>query len=243
MTLLAILGIAIYEATTRSYTINYQLTHESDDYIAISSALAVIDEDISQIFNPIIGSEAPPQESNASIPLFWSLPVRPDGTRRSRFKGSVEKISFITNSNHRFEKDLTQSDFLKITWEIEKNKSNTYTLYRTTDWDAFNYEDSKQRKLQKSPVISNLTSGKFMFFKALDKTWTDTWDSEGAFINKQARFPDMISLKMELPDPTNNTKSRSWQTYFKPNENPNTDGQIGPVQTKPMDLDAIPNPT
>lgn len=242
MTLLAILGVAIYEATARSFTVNFQLTNESNDYISISSSLAALDEDISQIYCPVIGTEQ--AEGTAQASLFWGPPVRPDGLRRSRFKGTAEKITFVSNSNQRFERDLPQSDMLKVTWEIAGNKNGTYSLYRTTDWDAFNYEDSKlsDHKPQRVPVISNLASGKFSFYKKADKSWLDNWDSEGSFLDKLSRYPDMIFLKLVVPDPTNSANNQTWGSRFIPNISLNLNGQINPAAPPSLDKNAIPNP-
>lgn len=216
--LLALMSIAVYQVTTRSFALNFQLGNESTDYIAIVLSLQNVETDLSQIYNPVLDAPttAPKEESN-NTSEFWSQPVRSDGIRRSRLKGTKEKITFITNGNRRVEEDSPQSDFQKVTWEIERNSAGAYSLYRSTDWDAFNYEESTARKPTRVALLENLASAKFTYYRLENKTWEEQWDSEGRFVKPEGRYPSLISLKIELPDPMNNANNQSWEVVIRPN--------------------------
>jgi hypothetical protein len=234
--LLALMGVAIFQVTTQSFRVNFSLNQESTDRIATALSIQSLEADLSQIYNPVL--EAPKkavpaapngtqiqapvaptlgQETQEQPSEFWSIPVRADGLRRTRLKGTGEKLTFVANNNRRVEEDSPQSDFQKITWEVERNSEGSYTLYRTTDWDVFETEDSKAKKPARVALLENLSSAKFRYYRFANTTWEDSWDSENPYVLPQDRFPDLISLKVELPDPTNHTVPQSWEITVKPN--------------------------
>lgn len=215
--LLAFISIAIYQATVRSFTINANLSSESTDYTSIALSLAAIETDISQVYTPLITSEKKAEGAISNPGEFWSDPVRPDGMRRTRFKGDKEHLSFVNSGNRRMEQDSPISDFQKISWEVDRNATGAYTLYRTVDSDAFRYEDRANKKPPRVALLSNLASAKFSYYRKATKTWEDQWDTEGAFVKPESRYPDLISLKIEAPDPTNNANQQKWEIIVKPN--------------------------
>ncbi len=221
MTLLAFISIIVYQATVSGFQVNYKLTSESNDYMTLTVSLQAIEQDIAQMYTPYITSEKVPENNTPSN--YWSAGIRPDGLRRSRFTGSREKISFVSNSNRRVQRGSAESDFLKVSWEIERNKTGAYSLYRSIDTDIFNYEDARanQKKTDRIPLFENLTSAKFSFYKKETKTWEEAWDSEGSYVKPIARYPEMVKLKIELPDPTNPSAILAWEGIFKPNQNLN----------------------
>ena len=215
--LLALMSIAVYQVTTRSFSLNAQLGQESTDYIAMVLSLQNVETDLSQIYTPPLDPALAPKDPNAQASQFWSAPVRSDGMRRSRLQGTKEKITFLSNGHRRVEEDSPQSDFQKVTWEIERNAEGAYSLYRSTDWDAFNYEDGTAAKPTRVALLENLTSAKFTYYRTENKTWDETWDSESRFVKPEARFPQLISLKVELPDPMNNANNQTWEVVVRPN--------------------------
>lgn len=217
MALLAFLSIAIYQATVRAFDINSKMGSESTDYSTIALSLAAIETDLSQAYTPLITSEKKPEGGLNNPGNFWSDPVRPDGMRRTRFKGDKERVSFVSTGNRRLEQDSPQSDFQKITWEVERNSSGAFSLYRSMDADAFRYEDRAGQKPQKVALMENLASAKFSYYRKASKTWEDQWDTEGAFVKPESRYPDLISLKIEVPDPLNNASQQKWEIIVKPN--------------------------
>jgi len=225
MTLLAFISILIYQATIKGFEVNYKLTNESNDYMTITISLQALEQDIAQIYTPYITSEETPE--NATPSLFWSAVIRPDGLRRSRFTGAREKISFISSTNRRVQKNVLESDLLKITWEIEQNKSGAYSLYRSVDADVFNYEDARtrQKKPTRIPLFENLTSAKFSFYRKEKQSWEENWDSENPYIKASERYPDLVKIHIELPDPTNNSTLLQWQGTYKTNLNLNAAAQ------------------
>jgi type II secretion system protein J len=231
--LLSLMSIAIFQVTTRSFDINFRLGKESTDYISVVLTLQNVESDLSQIFTPVfepLSKNSPPQ---MNTPEFWSDAVRLDGLRRSRLKGTKEKISFITNGNRRVEENAPQSDFLKVIWEIERNSEGTYTLYRSTDWDAFSVEQTK--KPNRVALLENLTSASFRYYRMENKTWEDQWDTESPYAKDESRFPQLVSLKVELPDPANSSSQQSWEVVIRPNQKlnfaaPNPSGAAAPAK-------------
>lgn len=215
--LLSLMSIAIFQVTTRSFDTNFKLGQESTDYIAIVLSLQAVETDLAQIYTPVVEDPATPPDGQQPVREFWSAPIRVDGLRRARVQGKAERLTFINNGNRRLEEGATQSDFQKVTWEVERNSNGAYTLYRTTDWDAFQYDDSQARKPSRVALLENLTSAKFTYYRRENKTWEDSWDSEGSYVKKGFRFPDLISLKIQLPDPLNNAVQQEWQLIVKPN--------------------------
>ncbi len=219
MGLLAILSLAIFQTTSTSFDLNHKLSAESADASAILLSLQAVENDVSQIYTPVLGNI--PTRPDVKNEEFWSGPLRADGLRRSRFKGSGEKISFVANNNRRVEADTPQSEFHKVVWEVERNNNNTFTLYRSSDWDVFQYEEGNAKKPARVPLLENLSSAKFSFYNKEKKGWEDTWDSESPYAKEESRFPNLIRLKIEAPDPMNNANQLAWQIDVKPNMNLN----------------------
>ena len=220
--LLSLLGIGIYQATTRSFDVNIRLGRESTEYTAVILSLQAVESDLAQIYSPVLDPATPsgtPDGRGAAVPpQFWSNPVRPDGLRRARLNGTGERLTFINNANRRVESDSPQSDFQKVTWEIERNDSGAYSLYRSTDWDVYRYEENMSAaKPVRVALLDNLSSAKFRYYRRENKTWEDSWDSEGGFAKPESRYPDLISLKVEVPDPQNNANQQAWEIIVKPN--------------------------
>jgi hypothetical protein len=217
------MSIGIFQVTTNSFRINSSISSESTDYTATALSLQALRADVSQIYTPVYEQQATtpaPAQANQSQEQpseFWSVPARSDGLRRSRFKGSPERISFIANNNRRVEENSPQSDFQKVVWEIDKNADGAYSLYRSADWDAFQTDETKVNKPNRVALLENLRSAKFRFYRKANNQWEDAWDSENAYVLPQDRFPDLISLKIELPDPANSANTQTWEVVMKPN--------------------------
>ena len=213
--LLAILSLAVYTATSSSFDLNRKLSGVSLDATTIMLSLQVVQSDLEHIYSPNLGnSQAKPEDS---AQLFWGPPVRSDGFRRTRLTGTPDKLTFVANNNRRVEADTTQSDLQKITWQVERNASNSFSLYRTTDWDAFRYQEDNSKKLERVALLENLSSAKFQFYRRDTKAWQDQWDSEGSLVKEEQRYPDLIKLRIEAPDPNNNANQLAWEIVVRPN--------------------------
>lgn len=218
--LLAFISIAISQATIGSFRINNRLGSESADYTALLLSMQTVETDIQQLFTLPLAESAPP-DSNEQPSVFWSVKLREDGFRRSHLKGNAEKLTFISNGNRRLEADSPQSDFLKVTWEVERNNSGAYTLFRTTDWNVYELDDNTKKKPQRVAMLSNLASAKFTYYKKENKSWEDQWDTEGPYIKQETRFPELIALDITLPDPTNSANQIQWKLMARPYLAPN----------------------
>lgn|GEM_PF-1444929 len=215
MTLLAFLSIGVFQATTRTFDLNFRLGAESNEATSILLSMAAVESDLAQIYSPLLGTI--PAKPDDKIEEFWSSKVRSDGFRRTHLKGTASKITFVANNNRRIEADSPVSDFQKITWEVERNAQNTFSLYRATDWDAFHYEEGSATKPKRVPVMDNLSSAKFTYYRKDTKKWEDQWDSEGVYVKEETRFPDLIALTVEAPDPQNTANFQEWKIVVRPN--------------------------
>ncbi len=230
--LLALISIAIYQATLKSYDVNRSISTEADNFLNVTVGLEALERDVKEMYSPMLGTQPgapPPEQANLQPSQFWSVPVRSDGLRRSRFLGTQQRISFITNSNRRLEADRPESDFLAVTWELEQNSGGTFTLYRSQDWDVYRYVDGERKKPRRIAVLTKINSGKFAFYRATDKTWDDNWDSEGRFVKPESRYPDLVALRLEIPDPRNPASNLSWEGVFRADVALN--GDSAPQQT------------
>lgn len=217
MALLALMSIAIVQVTTRSFDLNFKLGAETSDYTGILLSLQTVERDLSQIFSPVTGpTKAPDPTSNEAPSEFWSIPIRSDGMRRARVKGTKERLSFITNSNLRMETDTPQSDFMRVVWEIKRNKEGSYSLMRSTEWDVFRIEPNTDRKPVEVALIENISAAKFNYYRPENKSWQEEWDSESPYAKDENRFPSLISLKITVPDPINNQQQVEWEVIAKP---------------------------
>lgn len=216
MALLAFVSIVVFETTTNSFQINRRLSGEATDTTALLLSLGAVENDLANIWSPVLGP-IPYNPNAGESQVFWSPVLRSDGLRRTRFTGSATKITFISNNLRRVEADSPRSDFQKITWEIARNESNTFSLYRSSDWDVFHYEEGTAKKPERVALLENLSSGKFTFYRRNDKTWNDTWESEGAYAKDETRFPDLIKLEIEAPDVTNPEVYQKWAMTVRPN--------------------------
>jgi general secretion pathway protein J len=215
--LFAFISVGIYEATTRAFDVNFRLRSESNDYSAVSLTIQAIERDFSQIFTPQLGTTPARLDPQAQPSTFWSPVIRSDGFRRTRFLGTKEKVSFVANNNRRVEADSPQSDFQKITWEIERNAEGAYSLYRSTDWDVYQYDDATTRPPMRIALLENLSSASFRYYRKENKTWEEQWDSESPYAKPEFRYPELISLKFEVPDPLNPATQQPWELILKPN--------------------------
>ena len=218
ITLLAFISILIYNATTRGYDVNRKLGIESSEFTNLIVSMQNLEKDIAQIYSPILPVDKSMENSAAiTVTGFWSKPIRSDGIRRSRFIGTREKITFINNANHRLQTNSPESDLLKVTWEIIHNKNNNFSLVRSTDTDVFVYDEISEQKVKPVPLLDNLSSAKFSFYRKDQDKWEDAWDSEASYIKPENRFPELISLKIETPDPVNLAAVIPWEGIFRTN--------------------------
>jgi prepilin-type N-terminal cleavage/methylation domain-containing protein len=233
MTLLAFLGIALYQATARSYVINGRLSQESADYTSVILSLQSVQTDLAAVYSPVLDPDQPALPADTQkLQEFWSAPVRGDGIRRARLKGSREKLTFINNNNRRVDADSPVSDFQKVSWEISRGENNAYSLLRANDWDAFRYEESSGKKPVRVALLDNLMSASFSYYRRENKTWEDTWDSESPYAKAENRFPDLIKLKVDVPDPLNAANPQTWEIIVKPHLSLN--GELAPTDSEVM---------
>ena len=215
--ILAFVMVAVSQSTISSFKLNQSLGMEASEYTTIMMSLQAVQSDLSQVYSPYLATDPKKTESTEQPSDFWSIKLRPDGLRRSRFKGNKEKVTFITNGNRRVQQDSAISDFMKITWDIDLKQNGSYSHYRTTDSNAFFLENNTKTTPQRVALMENLGSAKFTYYRKSNKTWEDEWDSESPYAKPESRFPDLIALTIEVPDPTNNATQQKWKIEVRPN--------------------------
>lgn len=214
--ILAMASIGIYYVILSSFDINRKITAETDMMLSISIAMDSMDRDVSQIFSPILGKTTPPVDNTPAE--FWSAPQRKDGLRRSRFVGTREKISFISNSNRRLLMDAKESTLQRVIYEIEQDKDGKYRIMKSVDFNVFDYEQQLKsvNDLKKFPIIENLRNASFQFYRADKEQWETSWDSEARFATDESRFPSLVAIEFEVIDPDNEKNVRKWRSEFAP---------------------------
>lgn len=233
ITILAFISFAVSQATIRTFKVNDGLNDEYDRTMNMNLSLEVFERDYQHLYSPKYQTKKNNDEANdipaAARPVaiqsepayFWSAPVRPDGLRRSRLQGSATKISFITNGHQRFMKDAIESDMLAVVWEIipDPDKQGTFQLIRSATTNAFIYESNLLEDDIGKPtvVLSNIANGKFEYYREDNKTWEAQWDSESSYLKDSNRFPDLVAIRLELPDPVEEALLIPWEGVFKSN--------------------------
>lgn len=239
ITLMAIISYTVSMATIRSFNLSSSLNSEYDRTLNTIMSMKVIEQDIRHLFSPKFAvkkqnlqqrddldpTDPADQEllrlQNQGPAWFWSAPVRKDGLRRSRFQGSPNRISFITNGHQRYMQEARETDMLAIVWEIaaDAKKNGMYQLIRTVSLNAFDYSESLREELMGKPVVvlSNISSGKFEFYRHDNKSWEAQWDSEADYVKDDNRYPELIRVTLEVPDPLNEAVLVPMTGVFRPN--------------------------
>lgn len=214
--LLAMSSFLIYQVVVGSFETNRKLSSESDVYVGITIAMQALERDITHLYSPTLGEIRQPEDSTPRA--FWSPPLRPDGLRRTRFLGTKEKITFIAISNRRTQAESRESDLIKVTWEIFRDRNDTYTLSRKVNTNVFDYDEEFQEPPEEGRVkiLEGLTTGSFRFFRLSKEEWVDSWDSETLYIEESARFPTLVSIDFSFPSPENKNAPIRWRSEFAP---------------------------
>ncbi len=215
--IMAFSSIAIYSAITNSYSINTQLSTEFDRFLSISTAMKILDKDISYLYSPIIGKTS--LISDNTPDLFWSAPQRKDNLRRTRFSGEENKITFFSLSNRRIQRDAPETNLQKIILEIVREDNGTYSLKRTTySNDLFNYDQDEieNNSLKTYTLLDKLNDASFSFYKLDEESWEKTWNSEDNYTKSKSRFPSMVAIEFKIENPINPDNSLKFRSEFLP---------------------------
>ena len=106
----------------------------------------------------------------------------------------------------------------RVIYEIEQDKEGQYRIMESVDFNIYDYREefSSSDDLKKFAVLENLQSAKFEFYRADKEKWESTWDSEGAYVQDESRFPSVVAIEFEIVDPADEKNVRKWRSEFAP---------------------------
>ena len=218
--LLILISLAIFQATTQTYRIRETLVNEGDFHNGVRLSMGILERDISQLFSPITllppktGPAAPVNPADAEAlatgdlsrtTQFWTGAIDKSGLRPSRFVGSDNKLSFVTNSHIRVYKDAPESEFEKVVYEMRPEKSEIQSpegkvLTKIADTNVFDDESRKDTWTHTYPLLHGVKKLKFRYYRKDKKSWETSWDSDKDDLKN--KYPDMIEVSIEVVGPS-----------------------------------------
>ncbi len=221
--LLVVISLGIYQATTETYRLRDILMHEGDFYNSIRLSMGILERDIAMLYSPTLA--APPQKDNPtpaetkemedvlatdagqSTP-FWSPAIDKTGIRPSHFVGTETKLTFISLSHIRVYKDSPESEFAKITYELQAEKDNsdapelrgTSLLVKNESTRAFDEDESKDLNPTVYPLLHGITKLKYRYYNKAKDQWLNSWDSDKEEFKNI--YPDRIEITVEVKGPS-----------------------------------------
>ena len=220
--ILAMTSIMVYKVLSNSFDINQRLSKAHNSFLSLSIATEAIHRDITQIFSPTIKLDRINRDNTPT--LFWGPLKRQDGLRRTRFKGEKGKIYFIASSKRRIYKNTAEFELQKVIWEIKEEKNGTYTLFRVTSKNIFDYDDREKVEEQTgTAILESIHSATFSFYNDKTASWEESWDSEASYAQGKSQFPTLVRLKLKLMNSEDVEDTTPWEAVFKPIMNLNKD--------------------
>jgi hypothetical protein len=138
---------------------------------------------------------------------FYGPALDKTGIRPSRFIGTESKMSFLSLSHIRVYKNSPESDFAKISYELQRDEDapevpDTMVLYKIENVDAFDVEDKKGTE-KKYPILRGIRKLRFRYYQYKEKDLKphNSWDSTTEDFKNI--YPDMIELNVEVAGPSN----------------------------------------
>lgn len=228
MAILVMISFAIFEATTETYRLRDVLSSEGKFYNGIRLASLIVQRDIAMIYTPTLmkanptnqpgqnGAQNGPQNmGGGSNSLgddlgqtfkFWAPAIEETGLRPSHFVGSDTKMSFVSLSHIRVYRDTPESEFAKITYELQADTSPDASgtiLVKTEDPNAFTVDEKlgfaiQGPKPRRFELLRGIQKLSFSYYQKDGNTWkiTKSWDSDKD--ETKNRYPEIVEMKMEV---------------------------------------------
>lgn len=226
MAIMVMIAFAIFQATTETYRLRAALSTEGDFYNGIRLASMIIQRDISLIYSPI--NMKPPAKPTPVAPngtpagttdttqlgddlaqsfKFWSPAIEATGLRPTHFLGTDTKVSFVSLSHMRVYKDSPESEFAKVTYELEPAKATEegtpegMVLVKIEDPVAFNKDDRRDTAARNYKVLYGIKKLSFVYYQREGDTWktSRSWDSDKE--ETKNKYPDIIEVQLEVVGP------------------------------------------
>jgi len=238
MVLLVIISLAIYQATTGTYRLRDILMNEGDFNNGIRLSMSIFERDISLLYSPVmalpesskadpnanVGQPASDKESQEMRELlasdqgrtttFWSGAIDKTGIRPSHFIGTDSKISFVSVSHIRVYKESRESEFAKISYELQRDTADNeaQTLVKTEITSAFNDDESKNDHQRIYPLLRGIKKLKYRYYRKDRKQWLSSWDSDTQDLKNI--YPDIVEVSIEVKGPSRLFFEGTY--YFRP---------------------------
>ncbi len=198
MTILAMISIAAFQTSTDSFALRDSLYDEGTFYNSLNLTQGILERDFYNLTNPLL--LLPPQPSGSPLPIegqavFWTNPVHPSGLRSARLIGTETKLSFISTSHERMYRDMPESIYAKITYEVITDPTtHQKILTRTEDPRAFDLKEDVTRVAKSYELLHNIVTFQLTYLRQDGETWNPgrTWDSN----TTNALMPDIIMITL-----------------------------------------------
>ncbi|MBC7692458.1 MAG: prepilin-type N-terminal cleavage/methylation domain-containing protein [Methylotenera sp.] len=227
ITLLVVISLAIYQATTQTYKLRDTLMNEGDFHNGIRLSMAIMERDVSQIFSPTIMLPPKKPDKNAALPgqnapldpeleqivnsdlgrttQFWLGMTDKTGVRASRFDGTANSMSFISLSHVRVYKESPESEITKVTYELRDDptpdkKESTKMLVKIEDTNAFDDESKKTTYQRVLPLLRGIRKMSFRYYRKEKQEWFTSFTNDKDDL--RGKFPDMIEVSLEAIGPS-----------------------------------------
>jgi prepilin-type N-terminal cleavage/methylation domain-containing protein len=140
---------------------------------------------------------------------FWLEAIHRSGIRPSRFQGFETKMSFVTVSHIRMYKEALESDFARVEYLLEDDRSagaepGTRVLIKKVTPNAFEDEEGglnvRQKLWRTYPLLSGIRDLTFRYYRKERNEWRTTWDSDA--LDSKYRYPDVVEVELRVLGPS-----------------------------------------
>ena len=236
LTLMSLISIAVYQNTTQSFQLTETLSLEADFYSSTRIAFDMIDRDVLHMYSPqrlallpelaeaapLPGQASPqrqpnqpPQNTRPFSPEpptdFWGETINEFRVRPTRFNGDANRMSFVTNAHIRLFKELKESEFEGVIYQIEDVKKGK-ALVRLATPNVF-IDRVETDKLEKVYILSSIQDANFEYLDAETDNWLRSWDSTQG--DTRGRYPALVRVTLELLVPKPKKSSKTEQSTLK----------------------------
>lgn len=215
---LAFISVGILQAVQQTYGLRIALSTEGDFYNSIRLSMNILQRDLTSVFSPLnlvpnptpspsAGSAAQPPPPGTAPPdpmlaqefEYWGPAIDKTGIRPSRFVGTENKLTFVTNSHLRVYKDSQESEFAKVAYDLATDDvdKSAQMLVKTESPDAFSLDtDRKDSNQRVFALLHGIKKFKYRFYRKDKDTWGPSWDSDSD--EQKNLYPDIVELTVQV---------------------------------------------
>ena len=183
MTILAAMSLLLY--TSMSQTMTGKEDTEKKDNLNHSVSLA---------FNKMA----------SDLQMAFLLPgpdfLGTDGSRKSVFKGTEEKMDFASFSHVRYLKDAPEADFGEIGYSLEDNKDEEGGGRMLVRRESKILDDKPDDGGTIEPLVEGVKEIHFEYFDTKKNDWMKSWDSSQ--LENSNQLPRAVRIQIKVQDPS-----------------------------------------